>query len=89
MEIKVTLTQILKSFVACYQHLDINMPPTCLWKWYYQPQNFTWNNKNQCIIHGWKTIFDINNNPNIEPMFCKYFNNLQNHDTPKGFCCLK
>jgi hypothetical protein len=49
-------------------------------KWCCQPQHLTWNNKSHNIGHGWEItslVFEINNNPSIEPMFCKHFVDLR------------
>jgi hypothetical protein len=70
----------------------LNMPPTTSYKWYCKPQHSTWNNRSQYSNHGWKItslLFDINNNLGIEPMFCKYFINLQNNDILKNLYCSK
>jgi hypothetical protein len=60
------------------------MPLTWPHKWCCQPQNLTRNNKSQNNDHGREItslVFDINNNPSIEPMFCKHFVELQNNGT--------
>ncbi len=73
-------------------HYWHDMPLTWPHKWCCQPQNLTWNNKSQNNGHGWKIIslvFDIDNNPSIEPMFCKHFVDLQNNGTLRNLNYLK
>jgi hypothetical protein len=59
--------------------------------WPHKMVSSTWNNKSQNNGHGWDSsfVFDINNNPSIEPMFCKHFVDLQNNGTLRNFNYLK
>jgi hypothetical protein len=53
-----------------------------------QTQPVTWS---QSLGYSWEIspfIFNLCNNPNIKPMFCKYFIYLQSHCTPKKIQCL-